>query len=160
VVAIISGLMILGLYFYSNYQVQLWTDKYDQSKKEIVKVLKQEMDIDIKQSKRVLDIVAAAQGKLEDTKKVCFSFSQANHAYLQHLQELFSKIDRDSLGLDMKKLSLLDKQIILQGKVRDKDYDALETFEEELMELPNFVLKDRLRETSFTAILQLKETEE
>ena len=124
----------------------------------MVTTLKDQMGVDIKSIKRVSDIVTAAQTKLQQEKKVCFSFSQANKGYLHHLEELCSKIDRISLGLDLKKLSLHDKEIVLQGKV--KDFDALETFEEELMELHNFTLKNIPAELAFTVTLLVKEDQE
>jgi hypothetical protein len=74
------------------------------------------------------------------------------------LQELGSKIDRVSLGLDLKKMSMKDKEIILQGKV--KDFEALETFEEELMELKGLELKDRPRELVFTVSLFVQDDQD
>ena len=75
------------------------------------------------------------------------------------MQELSSKIDRGSLGLDLKKLSIHDKEITLQGKV--KDFDVLETFGEELMELKNFTLKSKLPgELAFTVVLQAQEDQD
>ena len=125
----------------------------------MVLALKDQMDIDIKNNvKRVSDIVAAAQTKLQQEKKVCFSFSQSNNAFLNHLQELCTKIDRVSLGLDLKKLSLHDKEVVLQGKV--KDFDALEIFEEELMELHSFTLKNIPAELAFTVTLLVKEDQD
>ena len=157
-VMFISVATIAGIYFYSNHQLKQWNSAYDKSRKEMVTTLKDQMGVDIKSIKRVSDIVTAAQTKLQQEKKVCFSFSQANKGYLHHLEELCSKIDRISLGLDLKKLSLHDKEIVLQGKV--KDFDALETFEEELMELHNFTLKNIPAELAFTVTLLVKEDQE
>ncbi len=157
-VILISVATLAGIYFYSNYQLKQWDNAYDKSKKDMVVTLKEHMGVDVKSIKRVSDIVAAAQTKLQQEKKVCFSFSQSNNGYLHHLEELCSKIDRVSLGLDLKKLSLHDKEIVLQGKV--KDFDALETFEEELMELHNFTLKNIPAELAFTVTLIVKEDQE
>lgn len=155
---LISVLTLAGIYFNSNYQLKKWDSAYDKSRKEMVLALKDQMDVDIKNVKRVSDIVSAAQSKLQQAKKVCFSFSQSNNGFLNHLEELTSKIDRVALGLDLKKISLQDKEVILQGKV--KDFDALETFEEELMELHNFTIKDRPRELAFSVTLLVKEEQE
>ena len=157
-VVLISIATGVSIYFYSNYQLQQWDIAYDKSRKEMVNILKEQMDVDVKSVKRVSDIVSEAQKKLQQTKKVCLSFSQSNNSYLNHLEELFGKIDRASLGLDLKKLSFHDKEITLQGKV--KDYDALQTLEEELMELRSFTLKDRPKELTFTATLQVKEDQD
>ena len=156
---VISIAMLAAIYFYSNYQLKQWNIAYDKSKKEMVLVLKDQMDIDIKNNvKRVSDIVAAAKTKLQQEKKVCFSFSQSNNAFLNHLQELCTKIDRVSLGLDLKKLSLHDKEVVLQGKV--KGFDELEIFEEELMELHSFTLKNIPAELAFTVTLLVKEDQD
>ncbi len=155
VTLILSLMILVGMYLYSNYQVQQWNKAYNRSRKEIVSLLKEQMDVDIKVSKRVADIVDAAQTKLQQTKKVCFSFSRSNNAFLNHLQELYNKIDRASLGLDLKKLSLHDKEIILQGKV--PNFEALQLFEEELMELKSFTIKDKPRELAFTVTLLVKD---
>ncbi len=157
-VLFISIITFATMHFYSNHQLQQWNSAYEKSKKEMVKVLKDQMNIEVKSIKRVSDIVAAAQTKLEQEKKVCSSFSQSNNAYLKYLEELCAKIDRVSIGLDLKKLSLHDKEVILQGKV--KDFDALETFEEELIELHNFTLKNIPAELAFTVALQVKEDQE
>jgi len=158
VLVLLSLCIGAGIYFYGNYQLQQWDIAYDKSKKEMVTILKEQMEVDVKSVKRVTEIVAAAQSKLEQAKKVCLSFSQSNKAYLQYLQDLCEKIDRASLGLELKKMSLRDKEVILQGKV--KDFDALETFEEELMELQNFSIKERPRELTFTTVLQAKEDQD
>lgn len=155
---LISMVTLAALYFYSNYQLQQWNRAYEKSRKEMVSVVREQMDLDIKNVKRVSEIVSMVQNKLQQAKKVCFSFSQPNSVFLHHLQELCSKIDRGSLGLDLKKLSLHDKDVFLQGKV--KDFDALEIFEEELMELNGLVMKDRPRELAFTVTLQVKEDQE
>ena len=154
----ISIATLVGFYFYSNNQFKQWNKAYDKSKKEIVTILKDQMDVDVKKVKRVSEIVSAAQNKLQQAKNVCLSYSQSKNTFLNYLQELFGKIDRESLGLDLKKLSLHDKEIILQGKV--KDFDALETFEEELMELPNFIIKNIPGELAFTVTLQAKEDQD
>jgi type IV pilus assembly protein PilM len=152
---LLSVATLTGIYFYSNYQLKQWTSKYDASRKEIVTLLKDQMEVDVKNVKRITDIVVAVESKLQQAKKVCFSFSQPNNAFLHYLEELCNKIDRISLGLDLKKLSLHDKQVVLQGKV--KDFDALEIFEEELMELHSFIIKDRPRELAFSVTLQVKD---
>lgn len=147
--------ILVYLYMYSNYDLKKWTIAYNKSKKEMVTMLKEQMDLDLKNIKRMSDVVLSAQDALQQTKKVCFSFSQSNNAFLHHLQELCSTIDKESLGLDLKKLSLHDKEVVLQGKV--KDFDALQTFEEELMELPSFTLKNIPAELTFNVTLQVKE---
>ncbi len=158
---LLSVATVLGLYFYSNYQLQQWDKEYDKSRKQMVNLLKEQMDIDVKNVKRISEIVAAAQSKLQQTKKVCYSYSPSNNTFLKHLQELCSVIDSKSIGLDLKKMSLNDKEVILQGKINGSEledkWEALTTFEKELMELPSFTLKNIPGELAFTVTLLVKE---
>jgi len=154
-VIFISLSTIAGLYLYTDYQVRIWNVANAKSKRDLVMTLQEQMNLDVKNVKRVSEIVSTAQTQLEQTKKVCFSFSQSNNSFLHSLQELYSKIDRTSLGLSLKLLSLHDNEVVLQGKV--KDYDALATFEEELMELENFTLQDKPRDLAFTVVLHIKD---
>ena len=164
-VAIISILSIVGIYFYGNYELQKWNSEYERSRKQIVTILQDQMDLDIKTIRRVNEIVAAAQAKVEQTKKVCLSFSQKNHNYLDHLQELCTKIDRRSLGLQLHKLSLRDEEVMLQGKIgsslaQPDSWRNLSTFTEELMELKNFTLKNIPAELSFNITLLINKNEQ
>lgn len=154
VACMLSCAIIIGLYMYSKYQIQFWDIAYEKSRKELLAVLKDQMNIDLKATKRVTDIVVAAQDKLEQTKKVCFSFSQSNNAFLQHLQDLSTTIDRESVGLELKKMSMQGEQVVLLGKV--KNYDALDLFVEELMNLKNLSLKNIPRDLTFTVTLEVK----
>jgi len=156
IVFFVSIATLIGIHFHSNHQIKLWSNRYEASRKEMAAMLKDQMDIDVKKVKRVSEIVTTAQSKLEQAKKVCFSFSQSNNVFLRHLEELGRGIDRVSVGLDLKKLSMNDKEVVLQGKV--KGFAELETFEEELMGLNSFILKDRLPDVAFTATLQIKES--
>ena len=160
IIAFISLSTIAGVYFYGQYQLRIWEAAYNKSKKEITNTLKEEMDVDIKGIKRVSDIVSKAQEKLEQSKKVCFSFSEKNHSFLRYLQELSSNVDKQSIGLDLKKISLHDKEVILQGSV--KDWPELDIFKKELMELKGFALKGRWPDgpNDFTVTLQAQEDQD
>ena len=154
VILFISLASIAGVYFYSQYQLRIWDAAYNKSKKEMTNTLKEEMDVDTKGIKRVSEIVSAAQSKLDQAKKVCFSFSEQSHSFLRYLQELSTEIDRISIGLDLRKLSLHDKEVVMQGRVKDFTPE-LDTFEKELMELRGFTLKGkRPGELDFTVTLQ------
>ncbi len=161
---------IMGMYFYSNYQLKLWNTDYEKSKKQMANVIKDQMDVDIKSSKRVTDIVAAAQEKLEQTKKVCSSFDQTVHNnYLLHLQELCTAIDRQAIGLKLNKMVLGDKEIVLQGKIeqpvigkeqgrdtKQTAWDCLDIFTQELIQLQGFTLKNIPAELTFNVTLEVK----
>jgi len=155
VLVAISVITIAGIFAASQYQLNMWDNAYNKSKKELTTTLKTVMEVETKGTKRVSDLVSLAQNKLEQAKKVCSSFSSSNDSFLNYLEELSSKIDRENLGLNLKKLSLDDKEISLHGSV--KSFEALEIFEEELMELEHFTLIDKPAELTFSVRLQAKE---
>ena len=165
-ILLICGATIAGIYFYSNYQLKLWNADYEKSKKQMVNIIKDQMDVEIKNSKRVPDIVAAADEKLQQTKKVCLSFDQTVHNnYLKHLQQLFDSIDRDSIGLKLNKMTFTDKEIVLQGKISSSSnqQDAwvnLDIFTQELIQLQGFTLKNIPAELAFNVTLVVKEDQQ
>ncbi|MGZ6255055.1 MAG: pilus assembly protein PilM [Candidatus Chromulinivorax sp.] len=152
---LLSIFACLGIYTASYYQLKQWNSKYNLFKKEMTNYLKEQMDIDVKSIKRMNEVVAAAQNKLQQEKKVCVSFSDPKNSYLHYLEDLCTKIDRKSLGLDLKKLSMQDAMITLQGKV--KNFEALQVFEEELIELEHFIIQERPQELNFVVTLKAKE---
>lgn len=155
----VTTISLVGLYFYSNTQMQRLQVAFLRNKKEIVRVLDEQMGIDAKGIKRTSMLVDVARETLQREKKLWFSFSkQSENSFLEYLQDISSKIDRGSLGLDLKVLSMNYEEVIMQGKV--KDFEALETFEEELMELSKFNVVEKPRELAFTVKLQVKDTSE
>lgn len=162
-VFLLSAMTLVGIYFYSNYQLKLWDVDYEKSKKQMVNSIKDQMEVDIKNVKRVTEIVAAGDEKLQQTKKVCLSFDQTTkNNYLVHLQELCTAIDRESLGLKLQKMSLSDKEIILQGKIdrsvqQSDPWINLDIFTQELINLKGFSLKNIPAELSFNVTLLVKE---
>ena len=74
------------------------------------------------------------------------------------MQELSAIIDRQSLGLDLKSLSIENGIITIEGQV--KDFKALETLENELNESKLFSHITVPQETKFTIKLTIKKNEE
>ena len=109
-----------------------------------------------------LDEAIRASGvELAKEKNIWFALSTENRfSYLTYLQELFARIDREGLGLDLKKLSIKsadgasgDDALLLEGSVRN--YDALRKFEESLVESKLFKSVPKLQETSFSINLYI-----
>lgn len=162
VAACLSVTTIIAMYAYTHYQLQIWHKDYEKSRKQMSLILKEEMDLDIKGIKRVPDIVAAAAAKLQQTKKVCLSFDLNNNNFLYYLEKLCTKIDREGLGLQVKKLSMQDKIIRMQASIEKTDDPAiawknLDTFTQELMDIPEFSLETIPAELAFTVVLHVKE---
>jgi type IV pilus assembly protein PilM len=165
-------LIFTSIYFYTHYQLERWNIDYEKSKKQMVNIIHDHMDVSIKNSKRVSDIVAAADEKLQQTKKVCLSFDQTHHNnYLHHLHELCTAIDRNSLGLNLQKMSFSEKEVSLQGKIefvasdqtgwdaKKTAWDNLDIFTQTLINLPGFTLKNIPAELSFNVTLIMKDAQ-
>ncbi|HJM68704.1 MAG TPA: pilus assembly protein PilM [Candidatus Babeliales bacterium] len=81
--------------------------------------------------------VNTAQLKLEEETTLWFAFSkQDRYSYLKYLQELSIRIDRESLGIQFKRLSMdLDENsITLDGEIKDNAFKSLTILEESLKE--------------------------
>ena len=160
IVAIIfmTALSLGVVYFKSSQELERWSKAYISSKKELVKTIERQMNIDIKKVKSLKDIVQKSEDVLQKERKLWFSFSQqSEHSYLELLQDLSVKIDKEAIGLDVKKISLSPEKVVIVGSV--KSFEALELFSEELSELSLLTLDQKPRELSFTVELKIKEKE-
>ncbi|MFA6066543.1 MAG: pilus assembly protein PilM [Candidatus Babeliaceae bacterium] len=99
----------------------------------------------------------AAKAELVKEENIWFSLSSNNRfSFLTYLQELTSRIDRDKLALDLKRLIIRTGEgtqqdsIIIEGSV--KDYNALRAFEEALYESNMFKDIPKLQEPKFGTI--------
>ncbi len=106
---------------------------------------------------------SAARRALAQEENIWFALSSANRfSFLTYLQELSSRIDRDALGLDLKRLVIKSDEretaITLEGQV--KNYDALRTFEEKLNESGLFKSVPKLQEPKFGTITLVVEKSE
>ena len=147
-----------GVFGYSYYLLGKWKDAYALSKKELDRALMSQMNISpiqLKQHRQLQSLEGLAFETLQREKKLWFAFSaQAELSYLDYLYELSTTIDRQSLDLTVSRLDLNLEEVVLHGHV--KDYDALKTFEEELLRLKNFTIVDVPRELTFIVKLKVK----
>ena len=106
--------------------------------KELISKLKTTFDITERSALTKPDrAVKYAQTKLEEEENLWFAFSkEARFSYLEYLQELSIRIDRESLGIKFKRLSmeLEDGSITLEGEIKDSDFKSLTILEESLKE--------------------------
>lgn len=152
-----------GLFWHSSSELQRWNKAYISSKKELTTTIGQIMEIDLKSERNLNDIVTRAEEKLKKERSLWFSFSkETEQSYLEFLQDLSVKIDRESIGLDLKKLSMNPEMVTLVGTMKDEK-ELLEVFEEELTELKLLQLIERpsflfeLGKVSFTVRLKVKD---
>lgn len=99
--------------------------------------------------------IQEAQEKIDQEEELWFGFSQQRRfSFLKILQNLSSSIDRDSLGLNLKKLLITSNEILLDGSV--KGFEELKTLEKELHASKLFTSVPVLQELKFNEKLQLK----
>lgn len=147
-----------GIFWHSISELQRWNNAYTASRKELVKKLEQSMAIDVKSERSLKEIVAKAEETLKKERKLWFSFSkQTERSYLELLQDLSIHIDREDIGLDLKKLLMGPDSVTLTGSL--KEWEKLEVFKQELSELELLDLVEEPRELTFTVLLKVKDKE-
>lgn len=155
-IILLTIMTIGGVYWMSSTELQKWDRAYIAYKKDLITTIEQKMKVDLKSEKNLKNIVQKAEDTLKKRHKLWFSFSkQTEQSYLEYLQELSTAIDRDSLGLNLRKMRLDAEKVSMAGSV--KDFEALEVFEEELMGLKRLALVDKPRETTFSIELKVKD---
>jgi hypothetical protein len=99
--------------------------------------------------KRLADMLDAARAEVAREENIWFSLSnQSKFSFLNYLQELSTKIDRQGIGLQLKRLSISDNAIILEGSVRD--FNALIKLRQELERSTLFTLETTPQSIDFT----------
>ena len=149
-------LCVGGVAWRSVTVLQEWESAYIASKKQLVQTISQRMSIDLKNEKNPKVIVEKTEEAFKKEKIQWFSFSRKNeHSILEYLQDLSVHIDRVSIGLDLLSMHIDYDKVLLTGTV--KSLQAIEVFEEELMESKLFTLVEKPREVSFSVQLKAKE---
>ena len=145
-----------GAYWVSSTELQKWDRAYIASKKDLTSTIEQKMRFDLKSEKNLKNIVQKSEELLKKRHKLWFSFSkQTEQSYLEYLQELSVAIDRESIGLHIRKMRLDSEKISIAGSV--KDFESLEVFEEELTGLKRLTLVEKPRELTFSIELKIKD---
>lgn len=154
-IIILSITCIAAIYLHSSSELQRWNQAYLSSKKELIAKIDQSMGLDLKTEKNLKRIVERTQEAYKAAHKRWFAFAkQKERSYLEYLQDLSVRIDKDSIGLDVSKLMIEPEKVTMVGKL--KDFEALEVFEEELSELDLLQVVEKPRELSFTIQLKVK----
>lgn len=147
-----------GIFWHSVFELDRWNRAYTASRKELIKKLEESMSIDLKNERSLKEIVTKAEETLKNERKLWFSFSkQTEKSYLEFLQDLSVHIDREDIGLDLKKLLMSPDKVTLTGTL--KEWEQLEVFKQELSELKLLELIEQPRELAFTVVLKVKDKE-
>ncbi len=143
--------------------LQRWQNAYTVSKKDLVQTVQTTMGVDLKTQRSLKDILQKAEETLKQERKLWFSFSkQTEFSYLEFLQDLSVHIDRDAIGLDLKKLYMTPEKVTmtasLQGNASLNPFEALAVFAQELSELELLELVEESRDPKlFTIELKVKD---
>jgi len=158
--------MIVSFLAYTIIARRRFKNEIKKSKKEIVNELKKEFNLrSRKKSQSLSAVLNDAKQKLSNEENIWFALSSKNkYSFMHYLQELFTRIDREELGLDLKRFSISRDDskgsdiINMEGSV--KDYDELRKLENYLEDSKLFEIVPRLEETKFNISLVVRENKD
>ncbi len=154
--AILIVLLFTSIIGYSFWQQRSLQAEVDASQKELIELVSQELKITDKESLADAEnLIARANVKLKKEKKMWDQFSaQTRRSFLLYLQALSEAIDRQSVGLELKKLSIDETTIKMEGKV--PGFEQLGILEDELNQLKLFSQISIPQKTVFTITMKIQ----
>lgn len=142
IVAITLGALLIGLLFFGSWwQLSSMRNEARESAQESIEALKnigitEEETPGISPEDELEDLLGKAQTLVANKKKLVAEFLTSNKEYpLEYLLE-FSKLDRDALGLYLKKLTITPDKIAMSGDVKTEP--ALRDLKQALSEISLF----------------------
>jgi uncharacterized protein YpmB len=132
-------LVFLSFYLHSFLTYRKLKNEIYDSEKQAISLITKKINLEKKRGARkassLKEVIEAAKSTLEKEESIWFALSSKNrYSFLKYLQELTTKIDREGVGLELKKLRIYNSnnttKIDLEGKVRD--FDAINVFESQL----------------------------
>lgn len=130
IIAATLTLLALGTLLGNNFwQIRKLNASIAQSEKQIFTTADQ--TVGIARTKRVDDAVDQVRRKVEEQERTWFSFTaRTRSSFLNYLQTLSQHVDKEAIGLQLKKLLFTHDSIRMEGEV--KDIPSLIILEEEL----------------------------
>lgn len=105
-------------------------------------------------ARQIAEALNLAHKDISQESSILSAFSaQSRNSFLEYLVTLSTKIDRETLGLELKKMSLNKNTITLEGRVRN--FEALEQFEKALKETELFSTIPDMQKVDFVIPLPL-----
>lgn len=149
--------VLLGSFFiYSSLSIRSLAQEVTASEKQAIQQLRTVFPL-LPNTKSLIESNNNANIELTKEESIWFALSTNNRfSFLRDLETLSSRIDREKLGLDLKKLTIKAGDgtglsiMTIEGSV--KNYDGLREFEEALIETKLFKTVPRLQETKFGTI--------
>ena len=154
VAAFLTVTIFAGIYLLCRQENQAWQEAMVIAKKQVSREVERTMKLDVR-GEQTHRVVEKAEDFLAREKRLWFSFSkEAEGSLLEYLQDLSLAIDRESLGLVITRMKIDFDEITIIGSV--PNFESLQIFEEELLELKQFDIEQKPRELSFTVKLRAK----
>lgn len=142
------------LIFHSYWQLSKLRKEAQQSTQEIISVLREKFPKIPANETNLEDIIYSARGFVQGEEKVWFAFSRATRpSFLNYLLELFTRLDKKALGLEIEQLTLDEQTMTLKAQV--KDHQALKILERDLRQSPLFKFVEGQENPNFTMKIQL-----
>ena len=149
---ILNFVLLASLSVHTFLQVRKLSVAAETAKEKVIKDLKKGFT-SIK-SNSLKEVVKSADKELQKEETVWFPFSsQTRQSFLRDMLDLNTKIDRETLGLNLNKMIINKNSITLDGSVRN--FEAIEEFERQLKETKLFVHVPELQLTTFNIVLPL-----
>lgn len=147
---LLSIAIIASLSIHTFLQIKNLSSIAEKSKEKTIAELKKNFT-EIKGTS-LKEAIKNAKKQIQKEEAIWFSFSsQTQHSFLRYLLDLSVKVDREVLGLDLKKMVINKETITLDGKVRN--FDAIDEFEKELRETQLFSDVPLLQQITFNPLV-------
>jgi|GEM_PF-2855209 len=141
------------LAFHTFKEIHTFSQEAAASQKQILKALKD--NFSTLSTNNLRDALEAAQREVKHEENIWSSLSSQNRqSFLHYLHELSTKIDRETLGLTLKKMVISKNIISLEGNVRS--FEAVEQFEHQLRETHLFSAVPDMQKVEFSVQLPLQ----
>lgn len=148
--AVLSLGILISLSVHTFFQVRTLSVAAESAKEKLIKDLKK--NFPSLKGTSLREVVKNANKELLKEETIWFSFSsQTQHSFLKYMLEMSTKIDREVLGLNLKKMVIKKNTITIDGNVRN--FEAIEEFEKELKETKLFTEVPLLQQTSFNSLV-------
>lgn len=153
-------LLVFGsMVTYTWWQVNMLKKTAQSYESEIATLLNKRS---LAKSKNMNDAIKQAEEKVSQEESIWFAFSsQTRFSFLKYLQDISTAIDREAIGLVLKKLVITEQEprsMVLEGEVAD--FDSLKILEHELKQSNLFTSIPSIQSTKFSLTLPFKKAGE
>ena len=156
---IVGAVLIVGLLGLAGgstfYTIRTLSLEKERSEKEILQTLKKQFP-SLKKNASLSSALDEAHRTVRKEENIWSSLSQqTRQSFLRYLSVLSTNIEREVLGLNLKKLVITKNTITLEGNVRN--FEAIDQFEQQLKATKLFVNSPDLQSVDFSTPLTLQD---